>query len=363
MADSEREETERKLEEVREEINDLMEDIEDAREDKSDTEQALFKAEQALGNVRKKLASLNGDIDANKSRLNRLETQQSDLQRELASQKQRLANQIRASYISGQREQLKLILNQEDPATLSRIATYYDYLNRARSEHIEEARETLHSLAQVEREIEHENQQLVKLVQQHDRERERLSKHRTSREKALVAVRSQLKQSGRTLSRLRGDEERFEALLKSLSNLLADIPDAPSAQIPFKKLRGNLGWPTQGELSHRYGEPRSPGGLKWQGVLLKAPAGNEVRSVSSGRVAFADYFQGFGLIVIVDHDDGYISLYGHNRLLYVSTGDWIERGDVIAEVGDSGGLERSALYFELRHRGQPIDPAGWLAKR
>ncbi|MGM0565079.1 MAG: murein hydrolase activator EnvC family protein [Pseudomonadota bacterium] len=358
-----RQATERQLEAVRGKIQSLMDEMAHVRQQKSEAEQALYATERRLGKVRSELSRLERQIDENKSRLNKLENRRGNLQEQLQAQKKRLAQQLKAHYISGQREQLKLLLNQEDPAALSRITTYYDYLNRARQERIQAARDTLEELRSVSREIESENRKLGALAVEHDEQRQLLAGQRKQRETALDRVRDELASEGRQLARLREDEQRFESLLESLSNLLADIPDAPSADVPFTSLRGQLPWPTDGKVIHQFGQKRSPGGLDWQGLVVKAPAGRKVRSIYSGRVAFADYFQGFGLIVIIDHNNGYLSLYGHNRLLYVGTGDWVKRDEVISEVGDSGGRSDSALYFELRHRGQPVDPGQWLARR
>lgn len=364
LADAdEREQKEQQLEQIRGKISSLLKKIEKEQSQKSGVERQLRDVEKRLGKLRREIRQLNQEIASNTRELKQLQKQQGELRQALRKQRQLLQEQLKAAYMSGNREQLKLILNQEDPEALSRIATYYDYVNRARAAQIRETQTTMRELRQVETRIETSNEQLYALSQQHERQRHNLNQNRQERKRVLDQIRAQLKQEGRQLATLRSNEKEIEALLVSLSNLLADIPDMPSARVPFSSLRGKLSWPTQGSLRNRFGASRNTGDLKWHGLLLKAPAGRQVKAVASGRVAFADWFQGFGLIVIIDHDDGYLSLYGHNQALFTETGDWVERGQVIANVGDSGGLEEASLYFELRHQGKPVDPTKWLSKR
>ncbi|MCW8851123.1 MAG: peptidoglycan DD-metalloendopeptidase family protein, partial [Gammaproteobacteria bacterium] len=166
-----------------------------------------------------------------------------------------------------------------------------------------------------------------------------------------------------TLNNLETSRGRIENLLKSLGELLADIPTSPSETQPFVSQKGKLPWPVNGRFLNNFGQSKNYGDLKWNGVLIKAELGTPVRVVSHGRVAFSDWLQGFGFITIVDHGDGYMSLYGHNESLFKQTGDWVQAGEVIATAGDSGGQPTSAVYFEIRSRGKPINPSKWCSTK
>ena len=165
------------------------------------------------------------------------------------------------------------------------------------------------------------------------------------------------------MSNLETSRGRIENLLKSLGELLADIPTSPSENQPFVSQKGKLPWPVNGRFLNNFGQPKNYGDLKWNGVLIKAELGTPVRVVSHGRVAFSDWLQGFGFITIVDHGDGYMSLYGHNESLFKQTGDWVQAGEVIATAGDSGGQPTSGVYFEIRSRGKPINPSKWCSTK
>ena len=149
----------------------------------------------------------------------------------------------------------------------------------------------------------------------------------------------------------------------SLGELLADIPLGPSDSRPFKQQKGKLPWPASGAFLASYGEPRKQGGLKWNGVLISSKHGTPVRAISHGRIAFADWLQGFGFITIIDHGEGYMSLYGHNETLVKQAGDWVNAGEVIATSGDSGGQPMPGVYFEIRSRGKPVNPGNWCSRK
>jgi len=198
------------------------------------------------------------------------------------------------------------------------------------------------------------------LKSQKEKTRKR-QKQRQQRKKLLAELSDKIKNQENTLSSLENSRSRIENLLKSLGELLADIPTSPSEKEPFVSRKGKLPWPVQGPFIGKFGQPKNYGDLKWNGVLIKAELGTPVRVVSHGRVAFSDWLQGFGFITIIDHGDGYMSLYGHNESLFKQTGDWVQAGEVIATAGDSGGQPRSGVYFEIRSRGKPVNPSRWCS--
>lgn len=359
----ERQKQERELAAVREKIKTLQKQIRADEGKQTEVEKKLRTVETKLGQVQRSLNQLTGQIKTNKKRLSALQKERRQLQSKLKEQRTLLIKQLRSAYMGGQREQIKLILNQEDPAELSRLSTYYDYINKARTEQIKATQNTMRELLAVGQEIKDRNASLVTLKEQQEKQRHALNKSRDARQSVLKRIRAQLSEEGQQLGKLKRDKQKIEQLITSLTQLLADIPDVPSAHVPFAKLKGKLLWPARGNVKNQFGAARNVGDLKWQGLMLAAPAGREVKAVASGRVAFADWLQGFGLLIIVDHDDGYLSLYGHNQVLLVEAGDWIGKGDIISKVGDSGGLDSTALYFELRHQGKPVNPKKWCVKR
>jgi murein hydrolase activator len=198
----------------------------------------------------------------------------------------------------------------------------------------------------------------VTLARARAAELETLDRSRAERGALLAELDTSIEADGGELVRLRDEERRLVDLVTELGALLAAFP--VDSEEPFPRLRGRLAWPVTGDIAGEFGRPRG-GGLRWNGMLLSAPEGAAVRSVYHGRVAFADWLQGLGLLMVIDHGDGYMTLYGHNDALLKEPGDWVRPGEAIGEVGRTGGRADPALYFEIRHRGEPVDPRAWIA--
>ena len=261
----------------------------------------------------------------------------------------------------GQQPHLKMLLNQQDPSEMGRAMVYYTYLNRARGKEIENFLVSIEKEKALEAEIVEVTHELKILVGQKLRTKKQLGTHRSSRKRLLAKLEKDIGSQELTLKDLESSRGRIENLLKSLGELLADIPAEPLNQKPFGDLRGKLPWPVKGSIRANFGGVRSQGDLKWNGVVINADYDTPVRAVSNGRVAFADWLQGYGFITIIDHNDGYMSLYGYSQELYKQVGDWVETSEVIASVGDSGGQIRSGLYFEIRKLGKPVNPKKWCS--
>ncbi|NIR58016.1 MAG: peptidoglycan DD-metalloendopeptidase family protein [Gammaproteobacteria bacterium] len=351
--------TARKLEAVRERIESLRESLQTDLARKGSLQSRLRDVEKDIAEVTRRLHELDAGLAHHGAELERLGREAARLRSELDAQRGRLARQIRAAYAMGRQEHVKLLLNQQDPATVSRVLTYYDYFNRARSEQIEAVTERLARLREVRRAIDETRGRLARLRSTRAEERTALEATRAKRAQVLAALQARIESKGDDLERLRADEARLERLMRRLQGMLSDIPPEVGEHKAFAGLKGELPWPTAGRLRARFGAPRQVGDLRWQGVLIAAPSGREVRAVARGRVAFADWLRGFGLLIIVDHGDGFMSLYGHNQSLYKETGNWVEGGQPIATVGASGGRDRSGLYFEIRRQGEPVDPVAW----
>jgi septal ring factor EnvC (AmiA/AmiB activator) len=239
------------------------------------------------------------------------------------------------------------------------MLTYFGYFSRARAEKIDAMKTSLERLQTLQGDIEEKTLALSRLRNSQRTRMARLAEQKQLRAKAVAALRQQLAKQGGALKRLQADEQRLQELVHSLQNLLADIPSDAAHNKPFNAMKGALRWPARGQLSARFGAPRGDSGLTWQGVLITAPEGGKVHAVAQGRVAFADWMRGFGLLLIIDHGDGYMSLYGHNQALYKEVGEWVDTGEVVATLGASGGQIQAGLYFELRHRGRPVNPRKW----
>ena len=307
------------------------------------------------------LAATRDELDAGRERRRALIAQKGATEQRLAGQRDVLGRQIRAAYLGGRQERLRLALNQQDPARLGRMLVYYRYLSDARADQIESVTAELARLAEIETSLAVENRRLQTLSERRSRELEALESSRDERKKLVAGIESRLSSSGAELNRLRAEEASLQTLIEELRRALDQLPGA--TREPFAEQRGRLNWPTKGRLLNDYGQPRAGGSLKWNGVLVGTDRGAEVRSVYHGRVAYADWLPGLGLLIIVEHGDGYMSLYGHNEALFRQVGDWVEPGETIATAGDSGGRSRAALYFEIRKGEDPVNPHRWFRTR
>lgn len=359
---SERLAKEAELKQLREHIAALQQELESVRGRYDSIRIELRKTERKIGDTSRKLKEVNTKLRKQVAKLGELRVREGKLRQSVAVQRQHLGSQIRASYAMGRQEYLKILLNQENPATVGRVITYYDYLNKARSERIHNLNKTLSELEQVREEVEAETKRLTALRDERRQQRDALTASRRVREQIIGKLRAEISDKDKRLNGMLHDEEELKSLLDALSAALEDIPAEPGNRKPFGKLKGKLKWPTKGPLVVSYGSPRKLGKLTWQGVMIGASTGQEVHAVSYGRVAFADWLRGYGLLIIIDHGDGYMSLYGHNQSLYRETGDWVEPGELIATVGDSGGQEKPGLYFEIRKNGKPSDPVRWCQR-
>ncbi|MDH3713121.1 MAG: peptidoglycan DD-metalloendopeptidase family protein [Gammaproteobacteria bacterium] len=362
-ADSERERQERELLRLRSEIAALEQRIGARTLEKFSALSQLRDTELRLAGLAQQVASLRARLGEHERELRILRERRGDLHSELAVHQDNLRNQVVAAHRVGRMQVLQLLLNQQDPGLVSRVMTYATYLNRARLSAIEATRSAVNELTEVLKQIETARAALRRSRAALLDEQRNLQSSRDSRAALVAEIERQLASGGARLQQLREDSARLEELLRSLQELLADIPDAPLVHRPFRNLKGKLPWPAKGKIVKRYNSPRGIGQMKWRGILIAAPNGNNVRAVYHGRVVFADWLPGLGLLAIIDHEDGYMSLYGYNQSLLKDTGDWVEPGDIIATVGDSGGQSNSGVYFEIRESGKPINPRRWLTQR
>ncbi|WOE80005.1 murein hydrolase activator EnvC [Pseudomonas protegens] len=403
----ERAQTQQQLDATRQDIAELKKLLGKLQEEKSGVQKELRGTETEMGKLEKQVEALQKELKKSESELQRLDEEKKKLQSARTEQQRLIAIQARAAYQNGRQEYLKLLLNQQNPEKFARTLTYYDYLSQARLEQLKNFNETLRQLANVEKDISLQQAQLLVQKSSLDTQRAELDKVRKERQLALAKLNDDVKARDDKLKAREQDQADLAKVLKTIEETLArqareaeearqkaliaqqeaekkrlreaqaDASDAPRKPVrsspgalvssagpsfggAFAAARGKLPWPVDGRLLARFGETRGDDSRsKWDGVMISAAAGSQVHAVHGGRVVFADWLRGAGLLVILDHGNGYLSLYGHNQTLLKEAGDVVKAGESISTVGNSGGQDTPALYFAIRQQGRPSDPAQW----
>jgi len=352
---------ERELEEVRERISDLKQSMDRSATERDRLTGELQSIEIAISEQRMRIKEIEGEQRYTENKKKALDADLAEREAHLDRESKELAAQVRAAYMSGSQEKVKLLLNQRDPATLGRLMAYYRYLNDYRADNIAAVIEEIQKLDALRSQIAAEEARLAGLAKSRYDELGQLSRSQEERKNVLVSLKGKMATEGQEVDRLAAQEGDLTRLIAELTSILSDYPI--SSEEPFSKHKGKLTWPVAGTPIHDFGQPRVGGDMKWNGVVLAAPRGREVRAVYHGRIAFADWLAGMGLLVIVDHGEGYMTLYGYNETILKNAGDWVAPGDVIATVGDSGGQQQASVYFELRKGTKPVDPRTWITRR
>jgi septal ring factor EnvC (AmiA/AmiB activator) len=323
----------------------------------------LSSVERNYGRLAKRLKELEMKAQVQSRHLNDLERQCSKLRAAVRAQYKTLAGQARAAYAAGRQDWLRLVLDQEDPAQLSRVLAYYNYLSQARFSLLREMQKDLTTVSQLQQEVSAEAERLQSTREQVAREQAELDKFRQSRREVLAGLEHDLQDRDAQLKRLQEDEERLQKLVAAIRPLAGEAESVrnPSNKGPFAALYGQLTYPTKGALLEQFGSPRAAG--LWDGVVIGAPEGTPVHAVAAGKVAYSDWLRGYGLLTIIDHGDGYMTLYAFNQSLYKNVGDLVNGGDIIATVGASGGRSETGLYFGIREKGRPVNPMLWCSHR
>lgn len=328
--------------------------------DRSKLTRKLRAAEVSVADARTELGRLRGERSERAAKRAELAREKAGREAALAAEQRELSNELRSAYLIGREEPLKLLLNQEDPARAGRMFAYYSYFGRARADRIARIEAYVAGIAALDAQLREEEERLADLEGQQKTQVAQLEAARAERGKALAELEAESRTRAQALEQLRREQAGLEKLVRDLRRALEQYPvDGKAA---FGKLRGKLAWPVAGKLVATFGSARA-GAIKWDGVMIATGRGSPVHSVASGRIAYADWLPGLGLLVIVDHGDHYLSLYGHNDQLYKAVGERVAPGDTIAAAGDSGGRSRTELYFEIRRNGKPIDPGPWFRAR
>ncbi|MCB1644936.1 MAG: peptidoglycan DD-metalloendopeptidase family protein [Pseudomonadales bacterium] len=355
-------EVEAQLKKLEAEISKFKEMLKATQGEKSSLEDNLRMNEQEINELLKKIESIQSEMQQGEKKISRLQGEKKNLIRAKQEQQQLIARQIRAAREIGTQPMLKVLLNQEDPVQVDRMVTYYDYFNRARARQIEDYQDTIVQLDNVSASLAREQLALAANKQQLDQQRSSLLATREARQQVLKDLNRQIASQGNEIGRLTENRAQLEALLTRITESVLQLP-TPDEAVSFVSRKGIMELPVAGQVTHRFGARRSGGKVSWDGVFITAPAGEPVHAVHYGRVVFSDWLRGFGLLLIISHGDGFMSLYGHNQVLYRETGDWVSAGDVISSVGDTGGQQEAGLYFEIRNAGKPTNPQQWCKAR
>jgi septal ring factor EnvC (AmiA/AmiB activator) len=353
---------EQELQQVKGKIDALRSQLQRERGKKDELGGALEAAEKKLADAQSRLKAIRRDVAAQNERIRANQAQQAEAQYRLGEQREVLGRQVRAAYVMGNRARTQLWLNQNDTAQIGRVLAEYDYVNRARADQVAAVQGELDKIAELQNQLIDERARLESLELEQTQALNNLEKGRQERASTLAQIEKSIVSSESELKQAQADEAEVRKLLETLREALASIPGDFDASKPFAQQRGKLPWPLRGNIIADYGSPKADGRLSWSGRWIAAKEGTAVRAIASGRVAYVGWLQRYGLIVILEHGNGYFTLYGHCATSSPSAGDKVEAGQVIATAGNTGGHDRSGVYLELRKGSTALDPREWLGK-
>jgi murein hydrolase activator len=334
----------------------------------------LAQVDERYGDVAASLKSIKEQIELTNTSLDKLRKQINSYQGQITQLDKEVAGQVRAAYAIGQQSKLKLMLNQQDPALSSRMMVYYEYLNKARLEKLANIQQTIRYLDQLDKEKQTETEILEQSLGQKKSEQAALDEVKKQRNELVAQLNDDFYSKEDQLSLLKESENKLINLIRTLENepdttnqeaeTSSSDTNSPGNSQSFPKLtgvfsalKGELPLPVKGKLASMIGSSSSED--RWKGVLINAKEGTDIHAVTKGKIAYAGALKSYGLLIIVEHDKEFMTLYAFNQSLYKHKGDWVEAGDVIASVGQSGGRPQPGLYFEIRRNGKPIDPLLW----
>jgi len=359
-----KDDSQQQLKEVESEIQTLSQDVSKNKASQAELFSQLKLQSRAVSNLNRGLLELKQKIKQQNTELNQLEQQVKQQHSSHNDQLSALNEQVRTAYIHGQPSFLKILLNQQDPAMLSRSTSYYHYFHQARQQQLINITDTLNNLSEQQKSLFSAQKTQQRLYKQQKEKQASLDKKAKQRQATLQLLETKITDQDSRLAFLHEQEKSLHSLLNSLNKPVSNkaINSIP-LQSSFAKRVGALSWPVKGKILARYGSSRNLGKLTWQGILIAAPAGNDIVASAPGQIVFADWLRGFGLLVIIDHGDQYMTLYGNNETLLKQVGDTVMTGELIAQSGDKGVRQHAGLYFEIRHKGSPTNPLKWLSKK
>jgi len=364
------------LKELRGRIDALQKELDSKEGAKADASDALKNSERAISDINYRLRDLAAQQQNANATLANLAQQKEARQHRIGAEQVMLGKLLHQQYLSGQQDQFKILLNQQNPNEAARQLRYYAYLARARNEMLENLRDHLAKLQQLTQATESKQAELAQIRAEQDQQKQQLVTQQQAKKKLVAQLAQQIGRQRTELTQLQHNEKQLTQLIERLAkqqarkktepapqrNARAATPEQPVSSQPHAAARpqnGKLPLPVRGELVGRFGSPRQDSGAPWRGLFIRTNAGQEVRTVADGRVVFADWLRGFGNLIIVDHGKGYMSLYGNNESLFKHAGENVRGGEAIASTGNSGGNPETGLYFELRFQSKPFDPLTW----
>jgi len=378
--------TEKKAElrELQGRIESLRKDLAKSETHRSEAADSLKETEQAISTSNRQLRELSANRAELRQDLNALEIQSARLERQISNQQRQIGTVLYRQYLRGDNDAMKLLLSGEDPNQLARDYHYLKLLSQAKTEVVEDLRDALAEKQKLAEAVRDKTEKLAENEKKQQEQRQALLAQQKQRQVVLAGIADKIKNQRKQIETLKQNEQRLSKLIDGLTRLVAK-PQPPkrntskpsAAPTPglrnerepeatqsgeFAALRGKLRLPVRGEVANRFGAPRAEG-TSWKGLFVRAGEGAEVKSVAAGLVVFADWLRGFGNLLIIDHGDGYLTVYGNNESLFKQAGDKVRSGEAVASVGNSGGNPESGLYFELRHQGQALDPLKWVSLR
>ena len=346
-------------------LADVKQQIQLTEQEVKQQQQQLEQAETALQRSDRALAQASAEVNQTEqqrqqliAREHQLLEQQTTLERDLQQQQDTLAAQLKSAYTLGQHDYSRMLLNQQDTGKLERVLSYYQYFNRARMRQLSQLNDTIAQLQQVLQELQQKQQQLAQTLKTLQQQQQQLVSAKTQQQQAVVKLQTMLKKQGRQLDYLRQNEVSLLAKLDELNKLAQQAREL----VGLGQDKGKLIWPLSGNLLQRFGDNRQ-GGMSSRGIIIQSSEGTAVKSIADGQVIYADWLKGYGWVIVLDHGAGFMSLYGHNQNLLKKPGARINAGETIALAGMSGGQSVAGVYFEIRNKGEAVNPLQWLSQK
>ncbi|HEC26324.1 MAG TPA: hypothetical protein ENI67_02825 [Gammaproteobacteria bacterium] len=338
-----------------------LQEVMQERQSKLQKEDAVLKdVDIRISDINSNLRDLDGRKQGLHTELSDLQTKKTETVTSLQAEQQILAQQLRSAYISGHEEYIKLIMNQQDPAVVSRMLVYYRYFTESRVRTINRINQHLDLLKTLESGIQARSIELKNLINLQRERRRSLKLAYLDQKKAVLALRNELAGNLQQIERMQNDEQELLHLIEKLREIIDELLDEERTGTSFQELRGLLKLPVEADIVVRFGTRRQIGNMRWKGIILAGELGSDIHAVYQGRVVYADWMRGFGLLLIIDHGDSYLSLYGYNESILVEEGDWVATGQTVASMGKSGGSSKPGLYFGIRYKGRPQNPLRWV---
>ncbi|MDX1537551.1 murein hydrolase activator EnvC family protein [Arsukibacterium sp.] len=350
-------EQQQELEQVQQQIKTTERQLKQQQQQLNKAEQQLQQSDKALARASAELQRTEQQLAGIEQRGQQLTQQQQQLQQDLQQQQSQLAAQLKSAYSLGQHDYTRMLLNQQDASKLERALTYYQYFNRARVKQLAEINKTVLQLEQIKQQLAEQQQQLTMTLNEQQQQQQQLLAVKAEQQTAVSQLQQLLKEQGNQLSYLRQNE----ASLQNTIDQLRALAERSLELLGLTANKGKLRWPLNGALLQGFGENRQ-GGMRSRGILIGGREGNPVQAIADGRVIYADWLKGYGWVIVLDHGEGFMSLYGHNQNILKQPGEQIIAGETIALVGMSGGQANAGLYFEIREKGDAVNPLSWLSK-